>query len=139
MAIIDDTKIADDKQQETILKGIQPRRQKMFAAFKACRFIGIMLLILSAGMFAVTFIENFKKITGKPAFRWAVLILALAGLFSLFMMLMIRILFLRKAPFDDWVFEIAQKRLGTEVIFYDGKRIYISYDRGGKEVDKENL
>lgn len=139
MAIIDDTKIADDKQQETVLKGIQPRRQKMFAAFKACRFIGIMLLILSAGMFAVTFIENFKKITGKPAFRWSVLILALAGLFCLFMMLMIRILFLRKAPFDDWVFEIAQKRLGTEVIFYDGKRIYISYDRGGKEVDKREF
>lgn len=139
MAIIDDTKIADDKQDELVLKGIQPRRQKMFTIFKASRLIGILILCIALLMFIATFIKPFFKVTDKPIYRWSVLIVAGFGLFCLILMFLVKKIFLRKAPFDDWVFEIAQKRLGTEVIFYDGKRIYISYDRGGKEVDKKEF
>lgn len=139
MAVINDKNIVNDKQEEVVLKGIQPRHQFAFRIFKICRAFGIGLIVFAALLFGLSFIKAGQFITGHWLYRRAVLYMLIgAGGFFLFM-LFIRITLLRRAPFDDWVFEIAQKRLGTEVIFYDSKYIYIDYDRSGKEVDKREF
>lgn len=131
--------IANSHQDELVLRGVQPRHQVAYRIFKVCRAFGIGLIILAALMFGLTFIEAFKRFTGLGFYRMAILyVLIGAGIFLL-IMLLDRLLFLRKAPFDDWVFDIASKRLGTEVIFYDSKYIYIQFDRTGKEVDKREF
>lgn len=139
MAVIDDKNIADDKQEEQVLKGIQPRRQKCFKFFKATRMIGLLFLALALLAFILTFVGSLDGITKARIYRLGVVVVAGLGLFSLFLAFVDKSLFLRKAPFDDWVYEIAEKRLGTNVIFYDAKRIYIQYDRSGKEVDKKEF
>lgn len=139
MAVMDDKNIADDKQDEQILKGIQPRRQKCFHVFKACRLGGILFLIMAVVGFILTFIPQLDGFTKAKFYRIGVLVVAALGAIALLVAVIDKALFLRKAPFDDWVFEIAEKRLGTSVIFYDAKRIYIQYDRSGKEVDKKEF
>ena len=52
---------------------------------------------------------------------------------------LLHLLFLRKCGFDDWVLEIANKYLGTQVIFYTHNRLFIEFSRTGKEVDKRDF
>lgn len=134
-----DQNIADSKETEQILKGIQPRHQIAFKIFKSTRLIGILFLCLGLLMFLTTFIHQMDNFTKYKIYRYGTVFVALAGVVCLIIMKITKVLFLRKAPFDDWVFEIAEKRLGTDVIFYDSKRIYIQYDRSGKEVDKKEF
>lgn len=131
--------LADDRDQEQVLKGIQPRHQVCYKAFKSMRLIGILGLIVAGLLFALTFVQVFNMLTANSLYRKFVLIVAGASIISIGLAVIDKLLFLRKAPFDDWVFEIAEKRLGTSVIFYDGRNIYIQYDRGGKEVDKREF
>lgn len=131
--------IADDKDQEQVLKGIQPKHQICYKAFKSMRIIGILGLVLAALLFAATFVPAMSMITSNKWYRKFVIYVALGSIGILGLAFVDRALFLRKAPFDDWVYEIAEKRLGTSVIFYDSKNIYIQYDRGGKEVDKREF
>lgn len=139
MALIEDKNIADSKEDELVLKGIQPRRQKCYKFFIAARLIGIFMLVLAIILFILTFVNTFSIFTKYKIYRLSILALAAFGIICLFLAFVDKLIFLRKAPFDDWVFEIAQKRLGTDVIFYDGKHIYIQYDRSGKEVDKKEF
>jgi len=138
MALFKDN-IANDKQEEVVLKGIQPRNQFMYRVFKTLRTLSIIALIIAALLFASTFVKQTANITGHPIFRHIILYCGVLALGLLLLAFIVKGLFLRKAPFDDWVFEIAQKRLGTDVIFYDRKYIYIEYDRSGKEVDKKEF
>lgn len=131
--------IADDRDQEQVLKGIQPKHQICYKAFKTMRIIGILGLVLAALLFAATFVPAMNMFTANKIYRKFIIYLALGSIGILGLAFADRALFLRKAPFDDWVFEIAEKRLGTSIIFYDSKNIYIQYDRGGKEVDKREF
>jgi hypothetical protein len=131
--------IEDTKDAEQVLRGIQPKHQTCYKIFKGSRLIGIFFIIIAIALFILTRVGNFERITNLKIYRYAVLFMAVAALFLFLIALIDKALFLRKAPFDDWVFEIAEKRLGTSIIFYDSHYIYINYDRGGKEVDKREF
>lgn len=138
--IFNDSNIADDKKQEQVLTGIQPKNQFAYKIFRICRALGIIGIILAGLAFGATFIKQTEKITSMTIYRNGVFILAAAALFLLFIMIMMKLLFLRRCPFDDWVFEIAQRRLGTQVIFYTSKCLFIQYDiAAAKEVDKKDF
>lgn len=131
--------IANSHDDVQVLKGIQPKHQICYKVFKFCRLMSILLLIGDAVFFAFTFIPTMQFITKYKIYRLGILGLVGVSVFLLLIALIDKLLFLRKAPFDDWVYEIAEKRLGTSIIFYDSKYIYINYDRGGKEVDKKEF
>lgn len=139
MPFLNDTKIADDKQYEQVLKGIQPKNQRCYKFFLSCRFIAGLFLFFAVGAALMKLNSAFDGYTKSDLYVATVLLLVLGALVCAVLAFLTKALFLRKAPFDDWVFEIAEKRLGTSVIFYDSKRIYIQYDRGGKEVDKKDF
>ena len=124
-----DQKIANEYNDEQVLHGVQPRHQFMFKVFKYCRFLGIFAIVLAVITFGISFLKSpelLVKITSTSVYKqFIVRGLAVLGVFFLLMMLLILKTFLRKAPFDEWVFEIAEKTLGTSIIFYDSKYIYI--------------
>lgn len=136
---INNEPLATDKQEEQVLRGIQPRHQTMYYAYRTCKIFSILILFLAILFFILSFVKKIQFITGKSWFRYFDVILFIIAAFLLFLMKVIKAIFLRRAPFDDWVYEIAEKRLGTSIIFYDSKYIYINYDRGGKEVDKKEF
>ena len=134
-----DDGIANSHDQQQVLKGVQPKHQIAYRIYKFCRTIFIMGMILSVALFSLTFVSALKTFTEHRFYKIGIfVVIGLSGLLLLFGFL-IKGLFLRKAPFDDWVYEIAEKRLGTSIIFYDSQYIYINYDRGGKEVDKREF
>ena len=142
MALFDtqDEKIADSKEQEQVLKGIQPRHQIAFKVFKGSRVLGIFGIIFAVMLIILQkYVHAFDMITSLKIYGYAIKMFLLAAAACFLVMSITKMLFLRRAPFDDWVFEIAEKRLGTDVIFYDSKHIYIQYDRFGKEVDKRDF
>lgn len=133
--------IANSHEDELVLRGVQPRHQLAYRIFKVSRAFSIGLVILAALMFGLTFVSNeiFKRFTVLKFYRMGILYVLAGAAIFLLIMLFFRLVFLRKAPHDDWVFEVASKRLGTEIIFYDSRYLYISYDRTGKEVDKKEF
>ncbi len=138
--ILSDKSIADDRKDEQVLFGIQPKHQLCFKFFKMCRFLGIFSLVLGVLAGLATLIESTEFITKTSIYRKYVFGgLLVIALFFFFLMLVNKLLFLRRAPFDDWVFEIAEKTIGTQILFYDSRYIYLSYDRHGKEVDKKDF
>ena len=136
-----DDGIANSHDQEQILKGIQPKHQIAYKIFKFTRIYFILMIFICALLFGKKKKKNdlLLRITGSHIYRIALIILAMSASVGLIFGLLVKKLFLRKAPFDDWVYEIAEKRLGTSIIFYDSKHIYINYDRSGKEVDKKEF
>lgn len=139
MAILDDKNIADDHQDEQVLRGIQPRHQKAFKFYKGTRALGIFGVITFIILFILTKIQAFQLFTAWKIYRYGTAFMLVFGIVCFLLAYITKLIFLRRAPFDDWVFEIAEKRLGTSIIFYDSKQIYINYDRGGKEVDKKEF
>ena len=140
-SLFNDTNIADDKQQEQVLRGIQPKNQLAFKLFKMLRMISVFLLFFAALGFGLTKIETYNSFIGaNKYYRMGVLLLAASGLLFLVLMFLVKLIFLRKCPFDDWVFEQAQRDLGTDLIFYTSKCLYIKYDiASAKEVDKRDF
>ena len=136
----EDRNIADDRQEEQVLKGIQPKNQFAFRVFKFFRILGILFVFLALAAFGLTFVSVVDTITGSPLYYTAMLGLGAIGLGMFILMFLVKLLFLRKAPFDDWVFEVAQRDLGIDVIFYTSKCLYIKYDiASAKEVDKRDF
>ena len=131
--------IADTRDQEQVLRGIQPKHQICYKVFKTLRMTAILSLVGAALLFGLTFVPAFTMFTRFKIYRMFIIGVVLFALACIVIAIIDRALFLRKAPFDDWVYEIAEKRLGTSIIFYDSKYIYINYDRGGKEVDKKEF
>ena len=140
MGFINNKDIADDKQEEQVLKGIQPKNQLAFKIYKFCKWVSIGLLAIALLGLGSTFIpsESFE-LNQNEYYRKAIFFIAISAVAMFLFALLVKLLFLRKPPFDDWVFDIAQKRLGTDVIFYTSKCLYIQYDRSGKEVDKREF
>jgi len=145
-SFLDEQSIADSKDAEQVLKGIQPKHQRCYKFYKCCKFLAIFglvftVLVVGAAVAAPhTGNAMFIKLTANNIYRQYICGgLGALSLLILLIALLDKFLFLRKAPFDDWVYEIAEKRLGTSIIFYDSKYIYINYDRGGKEVDKREF
>lgn len=134
-----DDGIANSHDQEQILKGIQPKHQVAYKIYKFCRIYMILSLLIAGMLFGLTFIHMLDMITTHKFYRLFIIGVLISGVVMLLFGFVIRATFLRKAPFDDWVYEIAEKRLGTSLIFYDSKHIYINYDRSGKEVDKKEF
>jgi len=138
--MFDDSNIADSRDQEVVLKGIQPKNQVAFKLFKIFRTLGVLAAVFGAIMFGLTFVPNFKMVTGAQLYKVGILIFVGLALLLFFLMLCMKLIFLRKAPFDDWVFEVAQRALGTDLIFYTSKCLYIKYDiASAKEVDKRDF
>lgn len=131
--------IANSKDDVQVLKGIQPRHQMCYTIFKFCRLTAILFGVIDIALFILTFVPTFSIFTSFKLYRYAIVFLLLVVLALIVVAILDKLLFLRKAPFDDWVFEIAEKRLGTSIIFYDSRYIYINYDRSGKEVDKREF
>lgn len=138
--------IADSRDDVQVLKGIQPKHQIAYKTFKVCRFLAIfglvfaVLAIIAAIVAVKTGNPIFMAITANKIYRLYFCVgLIVISLTILLFGIIVKLLFLRKAHFDDWVFDIAEKRLGTSIIFYDSKYIYIDYDRSGKEVDKKEF
>ena len=131
--------IANTYEEVQVLKGIQPKHQVCYKFFIFCRLTAMLMLAGDLLLFGLTFVPTMQIITKYAFYR--IIILAIIAFAILLVLLAIidRALFLRKAPFDDWVYEIAEKRLGTSIIFYDSKYIYVNYDRSGKEVDKKEF
>lgn len=138
-----DDGIVNTHDQDQILRGVQPKHQIAYKTYKACIYLLIIGLLLTVLFFGVTFVpmpvDFLQDIILSETYRKFVLICGAASIGIFLFGLLIKLLFLRKAPFDDWVYEIAEKRLGTSLIFYDSKHIYINYDRSGKEVDKREF
>ena len=131
--------IANTHDAEQILRGVQPKHQVAYKIYRFCKIFGITGIILAGMLFGTTFIEAMSMISTKVWYRYIILGLAAISIVLLLFGFLVKALFLRKAPFDDWVFEIAEKRIGTSIIFYDSHYIYLNYDRGGKEVDKRDF
>lgn len=138
-----DDGIANTHDQDQILRGVQPKHQIAYKTYRACIYLLIIGLLLTALFFGITFVpmpvDFLQGIIQSETYRKFVLICGAVSIGIFLIGLLIKLLFLRKAPFDDWVYEIAEKRLGTSLIFYDSKHIYINYDRSGKEVDKREF
>lgn len=134
-----DDKLADSHDQETVLKGILPKNFLAYQIYKVSRNLFFATLFIFALAFGFTYLHAFEQITTTVYYKYGLIGLLVLAVSLICFAILVRLIFLRKAPFDSWVYEISQKRLGTEVIFYDSKCIYIQYDRGGKEVDKREF
>lgn len=137
--MLDNTKIADDMEKEQVLRGIQPRNQSAFKFFRITKVLSVLAFLLNTLLFGLIFVEKFDFITKHIYYKYLILLVGTATILFLVLALLTRVLFLRKAPFDDWVFEIAENMLGTTIIFYDRKRIYIEYRRTSTELTKEEF
>ena len=138
--MFDDTSIADSRDQEQVLRGIQPKNQLAYRIYRIFRTLGIFALIFGAMGFGVTFIPNLKAVTSNSIFRWGIILFIGLAILLFLLMFLVKLLFLRKCPFDDWVFEVAQRDLGTDLIFYTSRCLYIKYDiASAKEVDKRDF
>ena len=134
-----DDGIANSHEQEQVLRGVQPKHQVAYKIYKFCKIYMILSLLFAALLYGLKLVHMMDFITKYQIYNYIVLGTAASGVVVLLFGFMLKGLFLKKAPFDDWVFEIAEKRLGTSIIFYDSKHIYINYDRSGKEVDKREF
>lgn len=142
--VFEDRNIVDDRQQEQVLKGLQPKNQIAYKFYRYLRIFAILGGVLSGILFGLSFIDTFSKITSnpliQPLYSKAVMGGIVLALGCIVLMLLIRIILLRKCPFDDWVFEVAQRDLGTDVIFYTSSCLFIKYDiSSAKEVDKRDF
>lgn len=124
------------------LKGIVPQHYTAYQVFVSLRFLAACATILALLVIAMRFVSNdlIASFTGAVFYNY--IIVGLFGFAALFLLLMglDYLIFLRKPGFDEWIFEFAQKHLGTEVIYYNSKCLYIQYNRAStKETDKEEL
>lgn len=136
----EDRNIADDREQQEILKGLQPKNQFAFKLFKIFRMLGIVFIGIALLLFGISFVPTFKLLFSDKIVKSGLIILLGISLGFFLLMILVKLIFLRKCPFDDWVFEVAQRDLGTKVIFYTSKCLYIDYDiSSAKEVDKRDF
>lgn len=135
-----DDGIVNTNDKERVLKGIQPRHQTAYKIYKFCRYIFFLCIIAALIGFALTFVEATKKFTGLAFYRYGLIVLVIIGILFIVFGMVVKAIFLRKPPFDDkWVLDIANKFLGTELIYYDSKYIYIEYNRTSQEKDKREF
>lgn len=134
-----DEKIADSKEKEQILKGIQPKHQGCFRVFRTARFFCVGFLGLALLLTILPLFGDLGGAANHQLYNPTKLLLVLASILAGVVAFVVKALFLRKPPFDDWVYEIAKAQLGTEVIFYDSKRLYIQFDRKLQEKNKKEF
>lgn len=134
-----DDGISNTQDAEQVLRGIQPKHQVAYKIYKFCKIYMILSILITALLIGLTYVPMLTMITKFKIYRLITIGFGLSGIVVLLFGFLVKALFLRKAPFDDWVYEIAEKRLGTSLIFYDSHHIYINYDRSGKEVDKKEF
>lgn len=131
-----------EREGEEKLRGVIPQHYLAYRIFKVFRIAAILFAVLTIILFILGFTNNraLDLLTGSDYYGTLILILlGISGVSCVFM-LILYVLFLRKPPFDTWVYEVAQKRLGTEVIYYNSKCLYIGYDvAAAKEVDKRDF
>ena len=132
----------NSKRTEDKLTGVIPQHYTAYQIFKSARFLAGLFLVILLIIIGIRFVDNplLNQFSGSQMYNIVVLgVAAICSLLGLFMLL-IHIIFLRKPGFDFWVFEFAQKHLGTEVIYYNSKCLYIQYNRAStKEVNKEEF
>jgi len=130
--------IANTKDEELVLKGIQPRHQRCYKVYRTSKIIAFVTWISAAIAFGLRYVPGFLF----AQYSWyvtGIFYIVLVGAIIFCFANIIKLLFLRKAPFDDWILDVAKKHLGTEVILYDSGNIYLDYDRTVKEQDKQDF
>ena len=101
--------IANSQDDVQVLKGIQPKHQACYKFYRFSRFLAIFTAIIDAALFAFTFIPTFSVFTRFKFYRYTILLLLAFIMLLLVLMFLDKSIFLRKAPFDEWVYEIAEK------------------------------
>ena len=132
----------NSKRTEDKLTGVIPQHYTAYQIFKSARFLAGLFLVILLIVIGIRFVDNplLNQFSGSQMYNIVVLGVAAVCLLLGLFMLLIHIIFLRKPGFDFWVFEFAQKHLGTEVIYYNSKCLYIQYNRAStKEVNKEEF
>ena len=118
------------------IKGIIPLHYSTYLFYKRCLILlviavviyGLLVLFRSRLSYSILGIDILSILSKLVV----VVILLLVGI-----LLFIKFIILRKCHFDDWIYDICSKRLGTETIYYDSRYLYIDYDRAStKELDK---
>lgn len=136
------TAYTDKDQEQEKLRGVIPQHYLAYRIFIVLRWAALAFVIFSVIFFGGQFIDNplFSMISQSRYYRMGILVLLGCAAACLVFCGLIWLIWLRKPPFDDWVFEIAEKKLGTEVIYYNSRCLYIQYDRASaKEVDKKEF
>ena len=129
----------NENNKEEKLTGILPKRLVLFRTGKVLCWFGIGILFISILLLMLVKKQVLTFFNNTSLLISGLLYLALFGILLLVISLLIKKLFLKKAPFDDWIMTVARKYLSTEVIFYDSKYIYVEYDRNEKEADKHDF
>lgn len=131
--------LVDDKTQEQKIKGLQPKNR--ISLYTYISLMWMFAVSLSTSILCFVFLNYFPisstMITDILELGFTYL-LVFSVLFIV-LAILVKQLMLRKCGFDDWVYEIANATLGTNVIFYNSKSIYIQYNRNNKEVDKKEF
>lgn len=133
----------DTREKEVEFRGIHPRHQKAYRLFKTLGYSIGLAAALAVGLFSLTTVPlspRLDAITSHPLYRkylvgGSILIIPVL----LITMVIIYLGWLKKPPFDDWVFELAQKHLSTTTLFYDRKYIYLNYTITGSERNKDDF
>ena len=125
--------------EEQVLTGILPKHLTISRFVKVMIGTGIAFLIIFAILFGISISNKLPDISSSIYYLYIELgALCICGV-AFLLWGILHLLFLRKCGFDDWVLEIANKYLGTQVIFYTHNRLFIEFSRTGKEVDKRDF
>lgn len=130
--------LVDDKTKEQKIFGIQPKNQFALRLYLALLVLGMLMLVLGILSTIILMYTNPPKLLLIIMYYIRITTLIL-GIFCIPFSYVIKSIFLRKAPFDDWIYEISATSLGTKVIFYTSKSLFIQFDRNNKEVDKKDF
>ena len=115
---------------------------KILGALSGCSFGGSLLLyLLGSGAYrlfsrttVIGLLEGIKRIL-EPINGMTLLV----GLVSGVLLLFVWLVGLRPPHFDNWVKDIAKKRLSTDYIWYDRHYIYVHYDVSLQQKDIEEF
>lgn len=128
-----------ERQEEEKLTGILPKRLVLFRTGRVLSWFGVGIIFISI-LLLILIKKRIFTFFNDPSLLIMLLLYFLAfGVALIALSILIKVLFLKKAPFDDWIMTVARKYLSTEVIFYDSKYIYVEYDRNVKEADKHDF
>ena len=128
-----------ERQEEEKLTGILPKRLVLFRTGRVLSWFGAGIIFISILLLILIKKGIFTFFNDPSLLIMFLLYFLVFGVALIALSILIKVLFLKKAPFDDWIMTVARKYLSTEVIFYDSKYIYVEYDRNVKEADKHDF
>ena len=114
-------------------KKIVPYHEKANKVYTVCKAISAISAISSA-IKSICNVKHNKKVTTTD-----VLILDICNIVSDIIAFIIKIIYLRKPKFDDWLELEAEIQLGTTKIRYKENDLYLDYDSSKTKEEIENF